>query len=685
MNPFAAPSSLPYELPDFSIITLEHLEPAILAGMEAHLAEVAAIVADSEPPSVTNTLDAFERSGQPLTRALTVFYNQVAADATPYLEDLDERIAPKLAAHQDAILLNRALFDRFVALDEAVAAGQLALAPDQEWLLRRRLTDARRAGVTLATEAQERLREMNARLTTLEAQFGRRLLAGANAASVLITDEAELAGLPDDARAAAKAAAEARGQEGWLLEMQLPTGQSVVGLLTNRDVRERVQQASETRGATGDDNDTRAVLLEVVRLRAERAALLGYEHHAAYITEDSTAKTPEAVWDLFTELAPRAVANARAEAADLTTALQADHPDAELRASDWAFYSEKVRRERFSLDDSLLRPYLELERVLHDGVFSAANLLFGLRFVERPDLVGYHPDVRVWEVFDGAAATPNEGLGLFLGDLFTRESKRGGAWMNNLVEQNTLLGQRPVVVNNLNIPRAPAGQPTLLTWDEVTTLFHEFGHALHGLLSAVRYPSQSGTNVPRDFVEFPSQVNEMWAWDPAILERFAVHFETGEPMPREWIDTMIASRQFNEGFATTEYLAAALLDQVWHRLTPDQVPLDVEEVIPFEQAALAAVGLNFAPVPPRYRSTYFNHIMGGYSAAYYSYLWSEVLDADTVAWYTENGGLTRANGEAFRAKLLAPGGSRDPLASFRDLRGRDADITPLLERRGLTA
>jgi peptidyl-dipeptidase Dcp len=672
---FDEPSTLPYELPDFASIRPDDLEPAILAGMAAQRAEIDAVVADPAEPTVANTLEALERSGQVLHRALAVFHNQLSADATPFLEDLDERLAPQLAAHRDAILMDRALFARLSALEAA------DLEPDQAWLLRRRLDDARRAGVALSDDDQARLRDLNGRLTTLESQFGRKLLAGANAASVLVTDESELEGLADDARAGARAAAQARGVDGWLLEMQLPTHQNVVAALANRDLRERVQRASESRGADGSEHDTRAVVLEIVRLRAERARLLGYAHHAAYVAEDGTAKTPEAVAEMLARLAPPAVANARAEAADLTAALQADHPGAELRASDWAFYAERVRRERYALDDAALRPYLELEKVLKDGVFKAANLLFGLSFVERPDLVGYHPDVRVWEVFDGET-----GLGLYLGDFYTRESKRGGAWMNSLVDQNHLLGQRPVVVNNLNIVKPPAGAPTLLVWDEVITLFHEFGHALHGLLSDVRYPSQSGTEVPRDFVEYPSQVNEMWAWEPQILESYAVHHETGEPMPRAWVDTMLASRQFGEGFATTEYLAAALLDQAWHRLAPEEVPTSVDDVVPFEQAALAAAGVDFAPVPPRYRTTYYNHVFGsGYSAAYYSYIFSEVLDADTVRWYEEHGGLTRENGEAFRRTLLARGGSQDPLQSFRELRGRDSDITALLERRGLNA
>lgn len=679
-NPYAAPSGLPYELPDYTAIREEHHEPAIVAGMAAQRAEVEAVVANPEPASVANTVEALERSGVVLGRALRVFGNQLAADATPGLEEIEARLAPLLAAHEDAIFMDARLHERAQALQQQADAGTLTLEPDTAYLLEKLLTRIRRSGVELSAPDQERLRELNARITTLQAEFGRKLLAGANAASVLVTDEAELDGLSAAARAGARAAAASRGSEGWLLEMQLFSHQHVLASLARPEVRARVQSASEARGRDGSEHDTRSTLLEMVRLRAERARLLGYEHHAAYVAEDATAGTSEGVDDMLGRLAPPAVANARTEHADLEALAGAP-----VAAADWSYYAEAVRKERFSLDDALLRPYLELERVAHQGVFRAANLLFGLSFTERDDLVGYHPDVRIFEVFDQPEpGERDQGLGLFVADWFTRESKRGGAWMNNLVDQNHLLGQRAVVVNNLNIVRAPAGEPTLLSWDEVTTMFHEFGHALHGLLSDVRYPSQSGTNVPRDFVEFPSQVNEMWAWEPEILRGFAVHHETGEPMPAEWVDTMLASRQYGEGFSTTEYLGAALLDQAWHQLAPEDVPATPQDVVGFEQAALAAAGVDLAPVPPRYRTTYFNHIFGGgYSAAYYSYVWSQVLDADTVEWYGRNGGLTRENGEAFRRRLLARGGSQDPSQSFRDLLGRDPEIAPLLTRLGL--
>jgi peptidyl-dipeptidase Dcp len=682
-NPFAAPSALPYGLPDFARIREEHYRPALLAGMAAHRAEVEAIASAAEPATVENTLEALERSGRLLHRAAIAFFNQSSSDSTPGLEALEEEVAPLLAAHEDAIYLDRRLFARVEALQAAAAAGDLDLAPDTAWLLHRQHTAFVRAGVRLDDAAQDRLRGLNAEITRLETVFGRLLLAETNESAVLVTDAAELDGLADDARAAAAEAATRRGHEGaWLLDLILPTQQPALSSLTDRALRERIHTASVRRGGRGGAHDTRATLLALARLRAERAQLLGYPHHAAYIAEDATAKTPEAVAAILADLAPAAVANARAEAADLEAALRRDVPGATLEAWDWAYYAEQVRKERRSLDDSLLRPYLELDRVLREGVFRAAGELYGLTFTERADLAGYHPDARVFEVLDADGT----GLGLFVGDFWTRDSKRGGAWMNTLVDQSTLLGERPVVVNNLNIPKPPVGEPTLLTWDEVITLFHEFGHALHGLFSAVRYPSQSGTEVPRDFVEYPSQVNEMWAWEPSVLRAYAVHHRTGEPMPAEWVQTLLDARQDGEGFATTEYLGAALLDQAWYRLSPQDVPTDVEEVEAFEAAALEAAGVAFAPVPPRYRTTYFNHVFGGgYSAGYYSYIWSEVLDADTVTWFEENGGLVRDNGDTFRAKLLSRGGSVDPMAAFRDLRGREPEIAPLLARRGLTA
>jgi peptidyl-dipeptidase Dcp len=681
-NPFATDSTLPYRLPDFTRIREEHYLPAMLAGMAEQRDEWEAIATDPEPATVENTLGALERSGRLLHRAATVFFNVSSSDSSPALDAIEEEVAPLLAAHEDALYLDRRIFARLEAIAADAEAGRVTLDPDTAWLLERTTTAFVRAGVRLNETAQERLRWLNAESTRLSTVFGRELLAAGNDGALLLTDEDELDGLPQDARRAAARAAAERGHEGaWLIDLVLPTDQPALASLTNRSVRERLYRASISRGL-GGEHDTRPTLVALAQLRAERAQLLGYPHHAAYVAEDATAKSAEAVEEMLTRLVPAAVANARAEAAELQAALQQDEPGATLEPWDWAFYAERVRRERRSIDDAALRPYLELDRVLTEGVFRAATDLYGLTFAERHDLVGYHPDVRVFEVFD----VDGSGLGLFLFDGWTRDSKRGGAWMNNLVDQSTLLGEPPVVVNNLNIPRPADGEPTLLTWDEVGTAFHEFGHALHGLFSAVRWPSQSGTSVPRDFVEYPSQVNEMWAWDETVVRSFARHHVTGEPMPSEWVETLLDSRRDGQGFATTEYLGAALLDQAWHRLAPDAAPTDPEQVEAFEAEALERAGIAYAQVLPRYRTSYFNHVFGGgYAAGYYSYIWSEVLDADTVEWFRENGGLRRENGDRFRAALLSRGGSLDPMAAFRDLRGRDPQIEPLLVRRGLTA
>ncbi|GIG28839.1 M3 family metallopeptidase [Cellulomonas marina] len=679
-NPFAAPSVLPYGLPDFRAIRVEHVRPAALAGMAQQRAEVEALVTDPAAPTVENTLEALERSGRLLDRVLSVFFTLVSSHGTPDVEALQVELAPLLAAHHDAIELDPRLFARVDALRAQAAAGDLVLEPDTAWLLTRTHRRLVRAGAQLDDAQRAHLTELNTEISRHSTDFERTLQAATNAGALLLTDEAETAGMPAGALAAARQAAAGRGQEGWLVELVLPSQQPALAWLEDRSVRERLYRATVERGL-GGEHDTRPHLLALARLRAERARLLGAEHHAAYVAQDATAGSAEAVAEMLARVTPPAVANGHREAAELQAALERDVPGATLEPWDWAFYAERVGADRGSVTDAQTRPYLELDRVLRDGVFAAAHRLYGLTVAERDDLVGYHPDVRVFEVRDADGT----GVGLFLGDWFTRDTKKGGAWMNHLVHQSTLLDERPVVINNLNVPKPPPGEPVLLTWDEVITMFHEFGHALHGLFSSVRWPSQSGTNVPRDFVEYPSQVNEMWAWEPEVLRSFAVHHATGEPMPAEWVDTLLAARQDGEGYATTTYLSAALLDQAWHRLAPEEVPADVAEVEAFEAAALERAGLTVHAIPTRYRSTYFAHVFaGGYAAGYYSYIWSEVLDADTVEWFRENGGLRRENGDTFRARLLSRGHAQDPLASFRDLRGRDASIEPLLVRRGLT-
>ncbi|REK90476.1 M3 family peptidase [Streptomyces inhibens] len=670
-NPFFEPSDLPYELPPFARIRHDHYLPAFERGMADQLAEVAAIGACAEPATFENTVEAVERSGALLGRVRRVFFNKAASDTDEEIQALEGEIAPRLAAHDDALLLDAALFARLDAL--FAQRERLGLDAEQLRLLERHHTRRVRAGARLAPEQQRRLRELNTEIATRSTEF-RKNLRAATAAAALVLDSAEdLAGLPEDQIAAAAENANALGHEGkFVLSLKNFTNQTELAALADPVLRERLLAASLGRGA--DTNGPIAVALAT--LRAERAALLGYPSHAAWEVADRTAGTTDAVEDLLSRLVAPAVSNAEREGAALARAAGVT----EIRAADWQYYSERVRRERFDLDAAALRPYLELETVLHDGVFHAAGLVYGITFTERPDLVAYHPDARVFEVHD-ADGSP---LGLYIGDFHARESKRGGAWMESLVTQSHLLGHKPVVVNNLNIAKPPAGEPALLTWSEVTTLFHEFGHALHGLFSDVRYPLLAGTQVPRDFVEFPSQVNEVWADWPEVLAHYARHHVTGEPMPVELPARLREAENFGAGFRMVEHQAAAVLDWAWHTLAADGDTPGEGDAEAFEAAALERWGLAVAAIPPRYRTGYFAHIFSsGYAAGYYGYRWAEVLDADTVRWFRENGKTIRESGEIFRRELLGKGGSVDPMEAFRAVVGRDAEIGPLLARHGL--
>ena len=672
-NPFAQRSTLEYELPPFAQIKEEHYLPAFYEGCAEQLAEVQAILDTQGAATFENTIVALEKSGQYLMRMLLVFYNKSSSDTNDALDAIEEEIAPKLAAHQDSINLNPALFKRIKDLYDA--RESLGLNSEDAWLLERYFKDLIHAGAHLTEAQRARLKELNEELSSLETQFSKNVLADTNDLAVLVESVEELDGLSENEIAAAAAAAKDRGHDGkWLIGMVNFTGNPVLDSLTNRELRKKIMQASLLKANRANDNDNKPVLLKMVKLRAERARLFGKETHAEHVIAVQTAEHPDNVHAMLRKIAPAAVRNARAEAEDLKKSAGTD-----IESWDWGFYTEKVRVEKYNIDTTKMRPYFELERVLHDGVFFAANKLFGVSFKERPDLVTYHPEARAFEVNNEDGSK----VGLFIADFYTRDSKRGGAWMNNLVDQNFLFNQLPVVVNNLNIPKPPAGQPTLLTFSETTTLFHEFGHAIHGFLSQVKYPRVSGTSVQRDFVEFPSQVNEMWILWPEVVENYARHHETGEKLPQEWIDSLNAASTFNEGHATTSYLAAATLDLAWHSLNIEQAA-QVSDVVAFEAQAIKDYGLDFAPVPTRYRSTYFSHIFaGGYSSGYYGYIWSEVLDADTVDWFKENGGLKRENGEHFRNTLLGRGGSIDSMQMFRNFRGRDSKIEPLLKRRGL--
>jgi peptidyl-dipeptidase Dcp len=697
-NPFFEPSTLPYQLPPFAAIREEHYAPALERGMAVQLEEIAAIVAGvgadvgaggdgsrvAGAPTFENTIIALERSGALLRRVLLAFQNKADSDTTPGLQALQAEFSPRLAAHEDEIRLDAGLFARIRALyeDRASLADAVSVR-----LVERYYADFVRAGALLSDAEKGTLRGLNTELASLSTQFEQNLFDSTNARGVVLDSASELEGLSADAVSAAAANATARGFDGkYLLSLILPSNQPLLASLARRPVRERLFAASVGRGLPGN----RELVVRMARLRAERAALLGYASHAAYEVEDQTAGSVEAVEALLTRLVPAAMANARREAELLRAAFAADGDEggggdgdgdggdgSSFAAWDWQYYAEKVRKNSYDVDAATLRPYFELERVLRDGVFYAAERVYGLRFAERDDLTGYHEDVRVFEVFE----ENGEPLGLFLADFYARASKRGGAWMNSLVPQSGLFGTKPVVVNNLNIAKPPQGEPTLLTFDETRTLFHEFGHALHGLFSDVYAPRLAGTQVPRDFVEYPSQVNEMWEVWPEVLANYARHYRTGEPIPDELVRRMEAAERFGQGFKTVEYLGAALLDWAWHTIPGGAEPGDAIE---FEENALRDAGIAFAEIPPRYRSTYFAHAWQfGYAAGYYSYIWSEVLDAETVEWFKENGGMTRANGETFRRELLSRGNSVDPLAAFRAVRGRGARIDALLDRRGL--
>ncbi|MFZ6654910.1 M3 family metallopeptidase [Undibacterium sp. TJN19] len=677
-NPFASASTLQFEYPVFDKIRNEHYAPAFAEGMRRQKAEIVAIANNPAPATFENTVVAMERAGQMLNRVSNIFSSLTGANTNPALEALSLDLSPKLAAHQDQIFLNSKLFKRISKLYEA--RDKLQLDAESYRLLERYYTDFVRAGANLSDADKVKLKALNGKLASLATTFSQNVLKETNASAIIVDNKADLQGLSEDEIAGTAEAAKARGLTGkYVIPLMNTTGQPFEASLANRALRQRLHEASTARGNHGGEFDNRQVAIALAKLRAERAVLLGYANHAAYGLEDETAKTPEAVNKMLSELAPASVNNAKAEAEELQKLIDAQQGGFKLAAWDWAYYTEQLRKAKYSFDDSQLRPYFELKNVLENGVFFAATKLYGITFKERTDLPVYQPSVKVYEVFDANG----QSLALFIADMYARDTKRGGAWMNAYVEQSSLFGTHPVVANHLNIPQPPAGQATLLTFDEVRTAFHEFGHALHGMFSQVRYPRFSGTNVPRDFVEYPSQVNEMWATWPEVLKNYAKHYQTGEAIPQSLVDKVSAANKFNQGFATTEYLAASLLDQRWHQLTPAQVPTDA---LAFEATALKQAGVDFAPVPPRYRSTYFSHIFGGgYSAGYYAYLWSEVLDAETVEWFKENGGLSRKNGDWFRQQLLSKGGSIDPLLSFRTFRGRDPKIDPLLIRRGLKA
>jgi len=677
VNPLFAESSLPLGYPRFDRIRTEHFREAFLSGMEEQRLEIQRIVQDPERPTFQNVFERLERSGRVLQRVKLIFFNLVGAHTNDELEAIRTEMAPRLSAHADTILLDEGLFRKIDAVYRQ--RGDIRFDPEPLRLIERYHLMFVRAGARLSDEDKERLKEVNREIAELATRFSQNVLKEVNESSVVVDTPDALAGLTPPEITAAAGRADEQGRAGkFVLPLQNTTGQPVTASLHDRALRRRIHEVSVSRGSSGGLWDNREIVSRVVRLRAERARLLGYRNHADYVLADQTAQTPEAVDARLAQLVPAAVRNARREAARLQRTIDAEGGGFELKAWDWAYYAEKVRSADYALDQASILPYFQLDRVLEDGVFQAARVLFGLDFEERHDLPTYHPDVRTFDVRDQRGDT----VALFVADLYARPSKRGGAWMSSYVRQSKLLGDRPVVANHQNIAKPPEGEPTLLTLDEVVTMFHEFGHGLHGLLSDVHFPFFSGTAVPRDFVEFPSQFYEMWALWPEILARYAVHHETGAPMPSELAEKVRSMRLFNQGFATTEYLAACVIDQALHQLQPDEVP-DAASLMDFEAEVLHRHGIDLEAVPPRYRVPYFSHIMGGYDAGYYAYIWAEVMDADAVRWFEDHGGLTRENGEQLRQTVLARGGSAEAMDMYRAFSGREPAVEPLLERRGL--
>jgi len=676
-NPFYSESDLYMKFPPFDKIKNEHYLPAFEKGIKEHIIEIETIANNDQDPTFNNTIIAMETSGQLLDRVSTVFFSLTSAHTNDDMEKIRSEMAPKLSAHSDQILLNGPLFNRISQLNDQ--RYKLGLDSEGIRLIEKYYIDFVRSGAKLSSEEKEKLKSINGEIAVLQTNFSQNILKEVNALAVVVDSRDELDGLTDSAIEAAANEANSRGLDGkYVIALKNTSGQPSMSSLTNRDLREKIHKTSLSRGSRGGEFDNRENLSKVIKLRAQRAQLMGYSNHAAYRLESQTAQTPKAVNERLSSLAPKALSNAKKEAADLQKMIDAEGGGFQLASWDWDYYTEKVRADRYSFDTSQLKPYFEMDNVLQNGVFFAANQLFGISFKERFDFPVYQDDVRVFEVFNEDGST----LALFIYDGYARSSKRGGAWMNAYVSQSKLKGNLPVVGNHQNVVKPSEGEPTLLSFDEVITMFHEFGHALHGMFSNVNYPYFSGTSVPRDFVEYPSQVNEMWAVWPSVLKNYAVHYKTNEAMPKELLDKVLATQKFNQGFSTTEYLASSILDQSLHQLTPEQVP-EADDLIAFEADALKTAGIAFEAVPPRYRSTYFSHIIGGYSAGYYSYIWSEVLDADTVEWFKENGGLKRENGEHFRKTLLSRGGSQDALTIFKDFRGAEPNIQPLLERKGL--
>jgi len=675
-NPFDAPSTLPFQAPDFAKIKDADFAPAFTEAMRRHLAEVAKIADDPDAPTFDNTFVALEKSGQMLARVNMAFNALTSANTDDALQKTQEDMAPLLAAHFDAIYLNPKLFARIETLYQQRDA--LKLDPESKRLVEYYYLDFVHNGARLSDADKAKLKALNKEESTLDTAFVNKLLAGTKAGALVVDDKVKLAGLTDAEIAAAAQAASDRKLEGkWAIPLQNTTQQPALQSLTDRDVREQLFKASWLRTEHGDANDTRDTIARIAQVRAQQAKLLGYDSYAAWKLEDQMAKKPATALKFLDDLVPPATARAKREAADIQAMIDKDGGKFQLEPWDWQLYAEQVRKAKYDLDESQIKPYFELNNVLENGVFYAAHQLYGLDFKERHDLPVYQPDVRVFEVFDA----DGKSLALFYCDYFKRDNKSGGAWMDNLVGQSKLLGTKPVIYNVTNFTKPAPGQPALLSFDDVTTMFHEFGHALHGMFADQEFPSLSGTNTARDFVEFPSQFNEHWALEPSVFAHYAKHYQTGAPMPQELVDKIKKSSTFNKGYDVTEAISAALLDMSWHTLPADAPKQDVDA---FEAAALKKNGTDLSYVPPRYRSSYFMHIWGnGYAAGYYAYAWTQMLADDAFAWFDEHGGLTRANGDRFRQMVLSRGNTEDLATMYRDWRGRDPNVDAMKKDRGL--
>lgn len=676
-NPFSSPSKLPFQAPAFDKIKNSDYKPAFEEGIRQQMAEIEKIANNTAAPTFENTLVALEKSGQLLTRVDRVFNVLTGANTNPDLQKTEAEVAPKLAANNDAMYLNTKLFKRIETIYQK--RNTLKLDAESKTLVEQYYKDFTIAGARLSENDKETLKKLNQEEATLRAKFSRQLLAGTKAGGLVVNSKAELAGLTDAEIEAAAQAAKAAGLTGkWLIALQNTTQQPYLQSLTNRATRQKLFEASYNRTEKNDANDTRATIVRIAQLRAQKAKLLGFKTYSAWKLQNQMAKNTQTVEDFLNKMAPATIASAKQEAADLQALIDKQNGGFKLQPWDWDFYSEQLRKAKFDLDESQIKPYLEMDNVLRNGVFYAANLLYGITFKERKDLPVYHPEVRVFDVIDKDGTQ----IALFYCDYLKRDNKRGGAWMSNMVSQSKLLGTKPVIYNVANLTHPAAGEPALLTFDEVTTMFHEFGHALHGFFASQKYPSLSGTSVARDFVEFPSQFNEHWALDPKVFKHYAIHYKTKQLMPQALVDKIKKAGTFNQGYATTELLAADYLDLQWHTLTAD-APL-VADVDKFEADALHKNGADLPQVPPRYRSTYFSHIWGsGYASGYYAYMWTSMLENDAYAWFVEHGGLTRQNGQRFRDMVLSRGNTEDLAKMFRDFRGHDPSVVPMMKHRGL--